>query len=76
MKTGQAKDQNRVESLVTETKKMQTMMNDLRGQINDLENRNVILERQYNDLLRQHEEVSLVLLQTTKSFTMFFMNFV
>ena len=72
MKTGQAKDQNRVESLVTETKKMQTMMNDLRGQINDLENRNVILERQYNDLLRQHEEVSLVLLQTTECFTYVF----
>jgi len=45
--------------MVTETKKMQTMMNDLRGQVNELENRNVILEKQYQDLLKQHEEVRL-----------------
>lgn len=57
MKTGQAKDQSRVENLITETKRMQTQVNDLRSQINDLEGRNAMLERQYNDLLKQHEEV-------------------
>jgi len=57
VKTGQAKDQSRLDNMVTETKKMQTMMNDLRGQVNELENRNVILEKQYQDLLKQHEEV-------------------
>lgn len=56
VKTGQAKDQSRLDNMVTETKKMQTMMNDLRGQVNELENRNVILEKQYQDLLKQHEE--------------------
>ena len=37
---------------------MQSAMNDLKRQIGDLEGRNVLLEKQYNDLLRQHEEVS------------------
>ena len=57
MKTGQAKDQSKLETMMTETKRMQTMMNDLRSQISDLEGRNTLLEKQYNDLLRQHEEV-------------------
>ncbi|XP_067940725.1 intermediate filament protein A-like [Watersipora subatra] len=56
VKSGQAKDQNKVENLMTETKRMSSMMNDLRSQIGDLENRNMLLEKQYNDLLRQHEE--------------------
>lgn len=58
MKTGQAKDQSKLDTMVTETKRMQQMMNDMRGQISDLEGRNTLLEKQYNDLLRQHEEVS------------------
>ena len=57
MKTGQAKDQSKLETMMTETKRMQTAMNDLRSQISDLEGRNTLLEKQYNDLLRQHEEV-------------------
>ena len=59
MKTGQAKDQSKLETMMTETKRMQTMMNDLRSQISDLEGRNTLLEKQYNDLLRQHEEVCM-----------------
>ena len=59
MKTGQAKDASKVEHLVTETKRLQSIINDMKMQISDLEGRNSHLERQYADLLRQHEEVML-----------------
>ena len=58
MKTGQAKDASKVEHLVTETKRLQSIINDMKMQISDLEGRNSHLERQYADLLRQHEEVT------------------
>lgn len=57
MRTGQAKDASKVEHLSTETKRLQSIVNDMRNQISDLEGRNSLLERQYADLLRQHEEV-------------------
>lgn len=57
MRTGQAKDASKVEHLTTETKRLQSVVSDMRNQMNDLEGRNSMLERQYADLLRQHEEV-------------------
>jgi len=55
-RTGQAKDASKVEHLVTETKRLNSVINDMRNQISDLEGRNSLLERQYADLLRQHED--------------------
>ncbi|XP_067940757.1 70 kDa neurofilament protein-like isoform X6 [Watersipora subatra] len=55
-KTGQAKDASKVEHLMSETKRLQSIINDMKNQMGDLEGRNSQLERQYADLLRQHED--------------------
>ena len=56
-RTGEAKDASKVEHLVTGTRRLQSIINDMRNQISDLEGRNSNLERQYADLLRQYEDV-------------------
>ena len=68
MKTGQAKDASKVEHLVTETKRLQSIINDMKMQISDLEGRNSHLERQYADLLRQHiwSEISIEFLKNVR----------